>query len=465
MQSNANGLASASPFRVYDHWLPSRAGSRHDVAQEAGSLKAIILAAGTSGDVHPLVAVGKELLRRGHDVHLVAAEPFRSLAQDLELEFHGLGTDESFESAVHDPALWRPATAFRTIARHMKPMLSESYDVLARLYVPGETVCLASSLAFSARVAQEALGLPVATGHLQPSSFASVEATPYMGMPVTRHSPLLLRRIAIRIADAFFDAIFAPTINELRSDVGLSPIRRVWSRWWHSPQCVIALFADWYCPLRTDWPPQTHQLGFPLYDQGDVDPMPGPLLDFLHETDPPVVFAPGSGNAQAERFFRAGMTACQLTGRRAVLLTRYREQLPSDLPPGVIHVEYAPFGALLRRSAALVHHGGIGTAAQGMAAGIPQVVMPMAFDQPDNARRLSALGVADWLSPRAFTGARVAQALERLLGDAAVRDACTRLAEHISGQSPPAAAAADLVEALRGTDGQAMADEGARRER
>jgi len=78
-----------------------------------------------------------------------------------------------------------------------------------------------------------------------------------------------------------------------------------------------------------------------------------------------------------------------------------------------------------------VHHGGIGTLSQGFSAGVPQLVLPWAHDQPDNARRLERLGCGTFLTPRRFTAERVAAALQRLLGDADVRAACVRVREQI----------------------------------
>lgn len=191
--------------------------------------------------------------------------------------------------------------------------------------------------------------------------------------------------------------------------------------------------------------------GFPLYDQREVSPLPPDLEAFLSgaedDSDPPVVFAPGSGNRQAARFFAAAADACHRLGRRGLLLTPYSEQLPSRLPGGVRHAPYAPFSAVLPRSAALVHHGGIGTAAQALAAGTPQLVMPMAFDQPDNAIRLSRLGVARTLSPGRFSGPRVARRLEALLGSDAVARRAAHIARRFEGIDP-IARTCDLIEAV-----------------
>jgi UDP:flavonoid glycosyltransferase YjiC (YdhE family) len=106
---------------------------------------------------------------------------------------------------------------------------------------------------------------------------------------------------------------------------------------------------------------------------------------------------------------------CQLLQRRGILLTRYREQLPASLPETVRCFGFVPMGQLLPHCAAMVHHGGIGTTAQGLAAGTPQLIMPMAFDQPDNAARAVRLGVARAIAPRAFRPRTAARRLAELL--------------------------------------------------
>ena len=171
--------------------------------------------------------------------------------------------------------------------------------------------------------------------------------------------------------------------------------------------------------------------GFPLYDEGDVAPLSADLQRFLEAGDPPIAFTPGSANWQGRHFLTESAGACRLLGRRGILLTRHREHVPDPLPPGVIHVDFAPFSRLLPRCAAVVHHGGIGSAAQGLAAGVPQLAMPMAHDQLDNATRLKRLGVARWVAQKAF-GHR---ALQRRSANYSHRPACGEAARRCSQDS------------------------------
>ena len=125
----------------------------------------------------------------------------------------------------------------------------------------------------------------------------------------------------------------------------------------------------------------------------------------------------------------------------------HRAQLPSTLPPSVDHFDYVPLTEVLPRAAALVHHGGIGSAAQAPAAGIPHLVRPMAFDQPDNADRLSELGVARILPPVRFRAKAVTRHLEQLLGSAAVAARCRVMAKRLHNVDA-LSKACDIVEAV-----------------
>jgi UDP:flavonoid glycosyltransferase YjiC (YdhE family) len=123
--------------------------------------------------------------------------------------------------------------------------------------------------------------------------------------------------------------------------------------------------------------------------------------------------------------------------------------VPTVLPEGVKHVDFVPFGWLVPRSAALVHHGGIGTLSQGLAGGVPQVVMPMGFDQFDNAARVERLGVGASLARSHFRGPDLARVLGKVLADPEVGRRCRALAGRLSGVNAIAAAADEVEAAAR----------------
>ena len=212
----------------------------------------------------------------------------------------------------------------------------------------------------------------------------------------------------------------------------------------HAPDLAVGMWPGWFAPAQADWPGQSRLAGFPLYDEADVTPVPDRLTAFLDDGEPPVVFTPGSAMIHGRPFFDAAVGACRRAGLRGVLLTRHPEQVPPGLPESVIHVDYAPLSALLPQSAALVFHGGIGTASQALKAGVPTVVMPMAHDQFDNADRLRRLGTSRTLPRRHFKARPLVGVLRALLGDPAAATACREAARRL-GEADGCAAAADLL--------------------
>jgi len=174
------------------------------------------------------------------------------------------------------------------------------------------------------------------------------------------------------------------------------------------------------------------------------------LAAYVAAGEAPIAFTPGSAMFQGRKFFEESVAACELLGKRGLLLTRHYEHLPAKLPPNVRHVEFAPFSQLLPRCAALVHHGGIGTCSQALKAGVRQLVVPHAHDQPDNAARLVRLGVARKIEVKGYRRERIATTLGELLKSTEVRDKCKEVAERFVGDDA-IGKTCDLVEQLMGS--------------
>jgi UDP:flavonoid glycosyltransferase YjiC (YdhE family) len=147
---------------------------------------------------------------------------------------------------------------------------------------------------------------------------------------------------------------------------------------------------------------------------------------------------------QAGDFYHASLTAIRRLGCRAVFLVG-ENSFPEALPPGTAAFPYAPFSQIFPRAAAIVHSAGIGTCAQALAAGRPMLVVPFAFDQPDNAARLQRLGVARTIRRRNYTARRACAELEHLLRDPAYLANANAAAQRIAAENG-ARAASDAIE-------------------
>jgi UDP:flavonoid glycosyltransferase YjiC (YdhE family) len=389
-------------------------------------MRVLIAASGSYGDIYPFIALGRELKRRGHDVRFFAASYFTPLVERSGLTAFGIGPKEAYEAAIRHPDAFHPKKGFRIIARATLEYLPDSYRLMEQHISPGETIVIGSTLVFGARLFQETRGIPTATVHLAPSVFRSAVAPPrFDESGILEKLPPFVNRALFAVMDRLVvDPVFCPTFNRFRAELGLEPLRRLFGDWMHQATVVVGLFPSWFAQRQRDWVGNIHLTGFPLEDGSKSGESLSPEAErFLDAAKRPVIFTAGSAATTETRFFRESAEACRLTGIEGLFLTRYREQIPEKLPNGVRHFDYLPFSLVLPRVRALVHHGGIGTSAQALAACVPQLVRPLAYDQFDNAHRLSSIGVARTLSSARYRGASAAAALEELTSSDAVRAA------------------------------------------
>ncbi|MEO5714714.1 MAG: nucleotide disphospho-sugar-binding domain-containing protein [Luteolibacter sp.] len=386
-------------------------------------MRALIYTIGSAGDVHPFVRLGLTLQARGHEVFLITSGHFQNLVERAGLGFRELGSAERFQTVQDDPNLWHPVKALPTVVKHaVDPSYEPILDYARELNLPGNTVMVCSSLAFGARNARDLLDIPMVTVHVAPSLFPSCYRQPVLhGMVFGQSAPRFLKALQWKIAGKVLDALVCPGLNQFRRAHGLPPVRNMLAEWWHSPDRVIGLFPEWFAAPQPDWPQQTRLTGFPLFDEKGMRELPAELEEFLSAGDAPVVFTPGSAMKHGHAFFADAVGALKLMGRRGILLTPFHETIPAHLPPEIRHFSYVPFSDVLPRAAALVYHGGIGTCAQTLQAGIPHLVQPMAHDQLDTLSRVRDLGVGDGIHPKHFKAKRIAEVLDSLLESEMVR--------------------------------------------
>jgi rhamnosyltransferase subunit B len=377
-----------------------------------------------------MLGLALALKKLGHRVTFVVSGYFQDLVTRFGVEFVELGTREQFLASANHSDLWNPRRGFGHIYRSLiEPSLRTQFDALASRYEPGKTVGVTNCFGLGALLAQDKLGLPVVTVHMQPAALWSKFEPPILpGM----FGPRWLKNLCYGLGERLFiDTIICPSFNALRTELGLTPVSRI-THYWHSPTCVACLFPIWLCPSQPDWPKNLIQTDFPLWDDRQTETLPENVEAFLSDGEPPIVFTPGSANRFGKSFFEVAVEACQALGRRGILLTRFPEQLPAALPREVVHFSFVPLSQLLPRSAAFVNHGGIGSVSQAMAAGIPQLIVPLAHDQFDNASRVKRFGVGDFIELRRFSASKAAGALTSLLTSSATTAGCTEISQRFA---------------------------------
>ncbi|MET0210049.1 MAG: nucleotide disphospho-sugar-binding domain-containing protein [Burkholderiaceae bacterium] len=398
----------------------------------------------------PFIGLGRALHQRGHDVRLYGNGFFSALVRGAGLAYVETSEAQLVRALLADPRATRSRAGMALIAQRGMATVMPTFSAMARDVLPGDTLLVGSSRAFAPRLLAEVKAVPFAAVHLSPSMFRSSHLAPRMStLGHFEHWPRSIKQATWAWMDRrFLDPAFGVPLNEVRAGLGLAPVRRVFDEWIHQASVTVGLFPEWLAPRQPDWPRDLKLTGFPMYDGEQSVPLSPALQHFIEAGEAPVVFTAGTANSTSERFYAESAAACQRLQLRGILVAGERSQLPDTLPPGVVHVAYASFSALFPRSAAVVHHGGIGTLSQALRAGIPQLIRPMAYDQFDNASRACRLGVAAELLPRSYRGARLDAALQRLLGDLPMRAACQQMAVRMQGHDGLRATCDVLEEAV-----------------
>ena len=334
------------------------------------------------------------------------------------------------------------------------PSLRQSYDdLLAAVQAEGGADLLVTGeLAYAGPLVAEKTGIPWASYVLAPFSYFSAYDPPVLPpYPALAHAQEAfppLGHVVARFA-RFVTRKWPEPVYALRRELGLPRGKDPIFDAKHSGRLALALFSSVMGAPQPDWPPSAKITGFAFYDgSGDEGELPPHLAAFLQEGPPPLVFTLGSAAVMnAGDFYEQSAQAAEILGRRAVLLVGADDRnLPKHRLPGSICVaRYAPYSKIFPLASVLIHQGGIGTTAQALRAGRPMLVMPYSHDQPDNARRVRSLGVAEVLRRSHYRAKPAAQLIEKLLSGDEYQARAVAAATTIAEENG-AAAACDALE-------------------
>jgi UDP:flavonoid glycosyltransferase YjiC (YdhE family) len=217
---------------------------------------------------------------------------------------------------------------------------------------------------------------------------------------------------------------------------------------------VAVAISPAFCPAPPDWPPFVRETSFLFWDKPAAWRAPDGLSAFLAAPGPVVAVSSGSmsqGTAAAfGGFYRESVAAIRAAGARALVIGAPADALPKPLPDEALALPFAPFSEVYPRCAAVIHHGGIGTTAQALRAGTPQLVVPWAVDQFWTGAQVWRIGAGRTIQRRAYTAARAIPLLRDLLHTAGYRDRCAAIAGQIAAEDGVATLCDALDEVLDG---------------
>jgi UDP:flavonoid glycosyltransferase YjiC (YdhE family) len=426
------------------------------------SKRILLTTFGSYGDIHPYLAIAAELRSRGYHPVIATSELYREKMIAGGFDFvpvrPHIPPPEKQDPRMMEKVMHPKSGSSYILNEMLLPFVREGYEDLLRA-VDSADLLLTHPISFAGPLVAQKTGIPWVSSVLAPASFMSAYDPPVPPFwPWMRHVQLLGPRFVAAFFKQAKKYYRAKGYEKFREELGLPDRGSPVFEGQHSPTLILALFSALFAQLQPDWPPQARVTGFAFYDGRNELAMPPELTKFLDEGTPPVVFTLGSSAVWVARdFYRESIAAAKLLGRRAVLLIGdERNQLKQTLPPEIIAVNYAPFAALLPRACAMVHHGGVGTTSQGLRAGIPMLIVPFAFDQPDNAAHAARLGGSRTLSRAKYRAARVAKELDILLTKPEHTSKARKMGK-LLGIENGAAVAVDLIEQVLQAKAEVMA--------
>jgi UDP:flavonoid glycosyltransferase YjiC (YdhE family) len=372
----------------------------------------LIHAVGSYGDILPLIAIGRELQARGHSVHFFVDPYFIKHVQNAGLASTPV-TNGLWNKLLKSQNTYHPTKIHDLLAHNLAVYVESALQAMKpHIDNPQTTVTVGNT--YSGRLMRDLHGCPTVSVYYAPYSIrSSIRPPRYLSRAIKL--PAAANKMFFWLMDVFFiDRVYGRPLNALRKRLGLKPVKRICNKWMYSADVQLGLFPTWFAQTQPDWPPHFQKTGFPLFDSGDGI-LPEKVKTFLDSGEKPIAFTAGSFNTSSDDFFDVSVKACRKIGKRAMLISPSQENISQSLPAGIAHFSYVPFGALMPHLAAFVHHGGIGSLAQTMAAGIPQLIRPMFGDQFDSAQRITELGIAREVLPKDYTPDNVAKALTELV--------------------------------------------------
>ena len=378
---------------------------------------------GSLGDLHPYIAIAKELQVRGHHPVIATTDRYKLLIESAGIAYAPLRPAEAQFGGLESVAarLFDPYRGPEYLVREMvMPYIREQYGDIAAACT-GADLLVTHPLTMAGPLVCAKTGLPWVSSVLAPASLMSSTDRPLLNSAAWAHWLRGLGAAPYRAVTKLAELLarrWERPLHKLRSELGLPPAAHAaLLQGQFSPQLNLALFPRVLAEPQADWPANTVLTGFARYDGAVADSNTRQELNgFLAAGERPVVFALGSSVVMiAGDFWDKAIAACVKLGRRALLLTG--TPLARPLPPDVKAFDYLPYSEVFPAAAAIVHQGGIGTFAQALAARRPQLVVPVAFDQPDNARRAVGLGLARSIPMRKLTASTLAIELAALLGE------------------------------------------------
>lgn len=428
-------------------------------------MRIALITLGSLGDVSPFVALGLGLQAAGHDIVLVTHANFETFIRNRGLDFFpvGINSQQILENAAGQSWLAtgnNPFLFFRQFSRLAESFMRQAMIDCWQACQGTKTIeaIVASPLALC-------VGFPIAEKLAVPSFLASpspLSSTRAFASPYFPAAPAWLpsgyyNQLTHTLSLQAFWQLLRPSVNKaLREVLHMPPLPPQWllNQVRTQRMRVLYSYSPSLLPPPPDWSDWSHVTGFWLVEhQADWQP-PTDLVDFLASGPAPVYIGFGSmSDRNPEEATEMALKALARSQQRGILLMGWGGLSNADLPDNVFKITSAPHDWLFPQMAAVVHHGGPGTLAVGLRAGIPSIITPFFADHFFWGRRVSELGIGPKPIPHKHLSAEhLATAISTAVGDESMRARTVALGERVRAEDG-VARAVEVLEQYLGVGG------------
>ena len=409
-----------------------------------------IIAGGSRGDVQPYVALGKGLKEAGHTVRVLAPQDYQDLITAYGLEFFdmGGGVKTMAQSQIQDIVEQGNLLKILAVTGQGAQQLALQSAINGLVACQGSDLILAGFAGLSNGLAlAEKLSIPFLQAHLMP--FTPTSEFPSVLMPQLPQTWLTrwANSLSHRVAQQMMWQMLRPADHKARTQVLKMTPAPFWGPFTslqQESQPIIYGYSPQVISPPADWPDYIHVTGYWFLEPPAGWEPPSDLVNFLQAGPSPVYVGFGSmPSRKPEETADLVLQALVLSGQRAVLASGWGGLKKENLPETVFMIGSIPHSWLFPKMAAVVHHGGAGTTAAGLAAGIPSIITPFFGDQPFWGQRVYALGVGPQPIPRRhLTANNLAEAIQCAVSDRVMHKNAANLGERIRAENGIAQAVA-----------------------
>lgn len=415
-----------------------------------------LLTIGSRGDVQPFVALAAGLQAAGFEVRLATHDRFAPLAAEYGLEFAPIHTDP--QKMLHSDAGRAWLDSDRNPIGLIWNMIRLGKPIFEQLIQDAEVACMGTDLIIYSLFGNAAysigqkMGVPTILANLQPM-FGPTAAFPAPGSPTWPSKiPVLgkwYNKLSYRIVEQVFWQPFRPLVNRWREEqLGLPklPFMGPYKQLYDTQASSLYAYSPAVIPRPVEWPDWYHVTGYWFLDESDGWTPPADLRAFLEAGPPPVYIGFGSmTDKNPSELTEMLVEALTQTGQRGILHRGWAGLSTTELPDTIFVVDEIPHAWLFPQMMAVVHHGGAGTTAAGLRAGVPSLVVPYFADQHFWGERVADLGVGPTPLPRrSLTAAKLTAAIQTAVSNQPMRDKAAALGVQIR-QEDGVARAIELI--------------------